>query len=173
MSDIAFGKIITTKKERDAVHFAVIPTVAAAVLHPAQKVKLNENKEAIPGDDSIGIVDPWLTTKVKKGETFWLFVNPNTVTDMRHHWSHPVFDAESPKVGAAKLWLMQFADEAGLDLDDLLDAAKRYLEYGDYMCQGDRWDGFYCPEEFWDHYQVVTGEIVEKNHRGSFFSCSC
>jgi len=29
------------------------------------------------------------------------------------------------------------------------------------------------PNEFWDHYERVTGEMVKDSSRGGFFSCSC
>lgn len=174
MSDIAFGRIITGKQHRDAIHVAVVPTVAAEDLLPGQKVKLNKDKEAVGNQkNSVGLVDPWLSSTVKKGETFWLFVNPNTVTGMRHHWSHPVFDSDSPDVGVSKLFIMECARDAGIDYDEIMDAAHNYLHHGTYLCQGGRWEGFYLEDEFWDHYEVVTGQTVHKNDRGSFFTCSC
>jgi hypothetical protein len=57
--------------------------------------------------------------------------------------------------------------------DELMEAAAGYIKYSDYLCEGGRWEGSYVPDEFWFHYEVVTGELVPEDKRGSFFSCSC
>lgn len=49
-----------------------------------------------------------------------------------------------------------------------MDRAKSYLEYGYYWCEGGRFEGDYLNNEFWDHYEKATGEIVKEDDRGSF-----
>ncbi|MFK8111080.1 MAG: hypothetical protein AB8B91_02705 [Rubripirellula sp.] len=81
-------------RRRDAVHVAVIPVTAAVNLDPGEPVGLvdHDSREWVgPSDENIGIVDPFLTHQVKSGQRFWLFLYPNTVTSMRHAWSHPAF----------------------------------------------------------------------------------
>ncbi len=83
---------------RDAVHIAVAPVVAGEDLLPGERVFIDSNGVAYLGVDSIGIVDPFLMNRrVKLGEKFWLFLYPNTVTSLRHVWTHPAFKTKVPE----------------------------------------------------------------------------
>ncbi|MFO0998975.1 MAG: TIGR02996 domain-containing protein [Planctomycetaceae bacterium] len=94
-SDPRPGKLISSNdRQRDAIHIALAPVEAAANLSPGQHVGFpypNDRNRVGPTDETIGIVDPFLTQMVKPGERFWLFLYPNTVTGLRHIWSHPAF----------------------------------------------------------------------------------
>ncbi|HVK17304.1 MAG TPA: hypothetical protein VM533_10175 [Fimbriiglobus sp.] len=84
-------------RRRDAVHIAVAPVTAAGTLAPGQHVGFvsEGNLETVGVSESpIGIVDPFLREPVQKGERFWLFVYPNTITGLRHVWTHPAFQAQ-------------------------------------------------------------------------------
>lgn len=72
---------------------------------------------------------------------------------------------------AAEEWIKAFAARIPLDYDTLMQGAYDYQCTGEYMNYGSLLDGEYVPDEFWDHYKVVTGK--EANNRSSFFSCSC
>ena len=69
--------------------------------------------------------------------------------------------------------IRQFAQGADISYEEILEYAKEWLEFGKWQCQGGKWEGFYLPDEFWDHYEAVMGKRVADNDRGSFFSCSC
>jgi len=73
---------------RDAIHVAISPVQAGETLFPGEKIKL-EGGVAISverAEDSIGVVSPFLKDQVKEGEWFYMFLNPNTVQNLRHTW---------------------------------------------------------------------------------------
>jgi hypothetical protein len=88
-------------RRRDAIHIAVAPVTAAERLTPGQHVGLvREGDLELVGlcDRSIGVVDPFLATAVEPGQRFWLFLYPNTITGLRHVWTHPAFTAAAAAV---------------------------------------------------------------------------
>jgi hypothetical protein len=91
------GQLITNgDRRRDAVHVAVAPVTAVERLLPGQHVGFAspDSFEAVaPAAEPVGIVDPYLANPVEPGERFWLFLYPNTVTSLRHVWTHPAFAA--------------------------------------------------------------------------------
>ena len=171
------GQLITDKQEKDAIHIAVIPVTATTNLMPGEHVKLVPGTQDTVTDiahdpdysKAIGVVDPFLRQSANVGSRFWLFLLPNTITSLRHDWTHPLFQ---DKTEAIK-WLEYFAEENYLTYDELLQAAKDYIEYDDLLCDGGKWEGCYTPDEFWNHYQTVTGELIPEDKRGNFFNCSC
>lgn len=96
------GQTPTPDARRDAVHIAVAPVVAGHDLYPSFHVGLDKDGIAWEADISdvtpIGVVDPFRKTVVLKGETFWLFLYPDTITNLRHVWSHPAFKAKVPTI---------------------------------------------------------------------------
>lgn len=82
---------------RDAVHVAIAPVVAGEKLYPGDPVGLYGGKAFDNVGEPIGIVNPFLANPVLGGETFYLFLYPNTVTSLRHTWTHPAFMAVTPK----------------------------------------------------------------------------
>lgn len=101
MNDVPnVGELCKVGAKRDAIHVAVIPVVAALIMRPGDRVALNHEGKAYPlglTDEvkPIGIVDPFLNDYVRAGETFWLFMMPNSITSLRHVWTHPAFRAKS------------------------------------------------------------------------------
>ncbi len=94
MSDVKLGELPSRNSQRDAIHVAVVPVVAVDSFSPGERVDLDSDGNAILAlGKGIGIVDPFLdqTDWIEPGEAFWLLLHPNTVTGMRHHWSHPSF----------------------------------------------------------------------------------
>jgi hypothetical protein len=80
------GEIITGDEKRDAIHIAVAPVTASVKLYPGERVGVDGKN--LP---HVGIVDPFLNGPVLPGQKFWLFLFPNTVTSLRHEWTHPAF----------------------------------------------------------------------------------
>lgn len=75
------GKLVEGEPGRDAIHIAVIPMVALRDLKPGEHL-------------AHGIVDPYLRKGPKRGEKYFLFLYPGTVTSLRHVWEHPEFPGE-------------------------------------------------------------------------------
>jgi hypothetical protein len=90
------GELVEGDARRDAIHVAVAPVEAAEDLLPGQHVGLVSGL-ASSASAPIGVVDPFLKAPVLKGQRFWLFLYPNTVTSLRHVWTHPAFMAVPPR----------------------------------------------------------------------------
>lgn len=177
------GKLIEEGAKRDAIHIAVAPVVAAANLQPGQHIAfIQEGNTELVGTTGpqigpfIGIVDPFLKEMVLKGQRFWMFLLPNTITSLRHQWTHPAFGATVDEREESRRWLESFADrlfsydpdpDEGTRFDALISGAEsgRFgtdIEYGD-DCQP--------TGEFWMHYERYTGRTVARRHTS--FRCSC
>lgn len=95
------GRLITNgDRRRDAIHIAVAPVTAAGRLAPGQHVGFvtaGDTETVGACETPIGIVDPFLPGDVLPGQRFWLFMYPNTVTSLRHVWTHPAFAPRAPQ----------------------------------------------------------------------------
>lgn len=176
MSDTTLGKILAGTENRDAIHVAIAPVQAGGHLAPGWHVGLEpDGKASINATPHIGIVDPFLTHGIESGQWFYLCLYQQTVTGMRHHWSHPAFADGTPagELQASIDWLRSAADELGVSYEDLISDYGE-LATGDYINNGedirDAWYGL--SDEFWKHRKVVTGKDVDEANRGGF-TCSC
>lgn len=185
MNDLKLGQLIESEQNRDAVHVAVYPVVAGEKLGAGDHIGfLGNGSVGQKLRDTVGIVDPFLRKIVQPGQKFWMFLYPNTVTSLRHEWSHPAFESldAAVKVSTDRLiknfpseteksitWIREYAGTVPISYEELMAAAEDYLRTGDYLTQGGRFESESIPEEFWTHYEVITG----KRGEGSFFSCFC
>lgn len=92
------GHLCDDTSRRDCVHIAVAPVTANERLLPGQPVGVLNPHLAHAGGPHVGLVDPFLKEPVNEGEKFWLFLYPNTITGLRHMWSHPAFIAQLSEV---------------------------------------------------------------------------
>ncbi len=179
MSDIKLGETIRGIQQRDAIHVAVAPVVAAETLQPGQHIGFTELGNTVRvGTQArlIGIVDPFLKRPVGAGEQFYMLLYQNTVTGMRHEWAHPDFKPVMPQDADAEKWLREFATEVDMTLDRLLDAAWDYIKNDeDYCLSFDTPDLVWeSRSDFWKHFEAYTGEKVSGRHKDSmFFRCAC
>ena len=164
---------------RDAIHVAVIQVTAGNILGPGTHVRIENGLAYSCGHArGVGIVDPFATESAKKGDRFWLFLYPGSITSLKHVWTHPEFEYEANNekdIQKAVIWIRDFAFELGMTYDEILHAATKKVERGEYHVFGyDTPDGAmneYLLGLFWEHYETVTGKKppVDKY----FFSCAC
>lgn len=190
--DAVLGQLVDASTERDAIHVAIAPVQASQNLMPGWHVGIGPDGKAGPSGKHIGIVDPFLGGTVSEGQWFYLCLYPQTVTGMRHHWSHPAFGtvAKIPEPEVAeplpepdepddpKEWIAKFADGIRQDYDDLMGDAEGWIRHGDYTY--DNSESYKSPrfgtwDEFWKKYEAVTGtELPEVDWgHGSPYTCSC
>lgn len=180
------GYLIGDKEARDAIHLAVEPIEAGCRLSPGQHVGIIDGKaHAVPLEDALGIVDPFLMGQVRAGERFWLLVYPRTITSLRHVWSHPAFaDAESTHQGsgitrsASEAWMRAWAEKHVSD-DYYGDGGKLPVQEAYEYALKAGYDNHigpyeeavaYIDDEWWMHWEAITGKAGK---RDSYFSCAC
>lgn len=171
---LGIGKLIESEQARDAIHVAVYPASALQDLQPGWRVAMLDRKRGLvkytTGDDAIGIVDPFLRdATIPTGRKFWVFLNPGSITSLRHDWTHPALDLDNESMQ----WIVDFATRVGLGYEEIMDAARDWIEHGEYYVFDHDEHGESFNLEFWTHYERVTGTVVSSNDRDNFFSCSC
>ena len=185
MDNLGLGKLITTEQQRDAIHIAVAPVTAYAVVQPGQHV----DAQGGPGLPYVGIVDPYLRQDVHPGDSYWLFLYPNTVTSLRHEWTHPAFTSEvqSPESTATRYagseiraesekWLREYAkrlkpyesvEEAYKNLIEELKVKELHGHGTDLYTLSDVEDA----DELERHAEIVLGKRIDLTKFE--FSCAC
>lgn len=178
MSNIPLGKLIEGEQNRDAIHVAIAPVIAAERLAPGWHIGLNEAGKASALAAPIGIVDPFLKESVSTGAQFWMMLYPGTITGLRHEWTHPALGGLVVSSHLeAKSWLHAFADKWNFKYSDMIDEAQRHggfvvadgidLHSASELDPGDE-------EKFWKCIEAVTGKSFGGEHRREFgWSCSC
>jgi hypothetical protein len=178
------GKKIIGNAGRDAVHSHILPVEAGENLKRAEWVKVVKGiATKSPSYSADGYIDPNLEYGANKGDRVWVILKPNTVTGMRHAWSHPKFEDEPDgrperEMPDSEKWMRDFAEEAGLSYQACLDAAEEWLNYEEYYIQYGTESARYAmstygAENFWKHYEEITGKKVPGEKKEAFFSCSC
>lgn len=151
--------------------------MAAEVLKPGERIGFiqegDTERVAKKAGNAIGIVDPFLGHAVFEGERFWMFLFPNTVTSLRHHWTHPAFEANVPD--DSRQWVEEFAAHLDMSFNRLMDAADVYVESGDYTMDSMESYKAVDPSQwltFWQHYEVLR-KVKVVDRTALFFTCAC
>lgn len=189
MSDqIKLGVLCDSSAGRDAIHIAIAPVVAGHILEPGERVGWMDAEARTVGrvPSTFGIVDPFLTDPVLPGQRFFVCLYQQSITSLRHIWTHPAFTetdvalpvtkAHSTHKEQSYAWLRAHAERIDIGFNGLMRAAQTWLEEDEYTVQDGHtsWrDDFGDPAEFWHHYEIVTGTIVPPSKKTSFFCCSC
>ena len=185
MSDTQFliGKLVEGHGDPDAIHVAIMPATAAKSLKPGQHVGFDKGGYSVTDKPQepyrlIGIIDPFLAGDVAKGQRCYVLLYPNTITGLRHVWSHPSILSDGVGVGSeSEKWLRDFAVQVNADYHDMMQVAASHCgedKWGDYLIEGGKWEGQSTPPEFWEHYEAVTGKKPNSKYGPpGIFSCSC
>lgn len=181
MSDIKVGVLLKGAEGRDAIHIAIAPVTAGEALKPGDRCVLQGADTVVRTHaEGIGIVDPFLGDAVRPGERFYLWLNPYTITSLRHEWVHPSFPQPETARSGSERWLRDLAERLDVTYRTLLDGAARAIEsrrsgsqWPEYLVGSTGMEGEQTPPDFWQHYEIVTGETVEEDVRENFFSCAC
>jgi hypothetical protein len=182
---LKLGLIIEAGREafRDAAHIAVAPIKSGASrLSAGDHVKLAADGRAITtaGEDTIGIVDPYLHTIVHENDTFWLFLYPGTITNLRHSWSHPAFAEEVAGMNGVHVPPL----EAVAEMKALLREWGMYRSYDNVMLDADVWvkagretesdeENIQEPAKFWDLYEKIRGVKLSERQKESYVYVCC
>ncbi len=198
----SIGKKLTGIEERDCVHIALMPAIAAEEVYPGEEVALaygtkNTIKPASSsyGIKTIGIVDPfiglpnsgedhtWRSRIIEKGEKCYVFLFPGTVNGMRHQWHHPEIDKALTPVSPAEEWLRKFADRWNFDYDEMISSAIQEPDedgFGGYITS--RGKDLHSVSDidyedlkmFWECIESITGASFSQKHKDALdWSCTC
>lgn len=181
------GKLLTGGEQRDAIHIAIMPVTSSENwLAPGEKIKFIYGSNTIVAsayhsEDAIGVVDPFLEDGIAPGQKFYMFLLPNTITGLRHEWTHPGVDNQPVHTNPSELWLRQFADRWNFNYSEMIEAASGPIDdrWGNYItAQGrDIHSASELGEDhdlFWHHIEVLTGKHFSPEHRNKVgWSCSC
>lgn len=168
--------------ERDAIHVAIAPVTASETLRPGQQIGFLKDSIDLVGDveNCIGIVDPFLTLPVAKGQRFFMLLYPNTITSLRHEWTHPAFAAAAERDESEKWlsekWLRAYAakhspyDDPEVAFRNMMDGlrCKEVFYHGDDL---HGLDELKDADELKRHAEAYLG--IEINWGEYSFSCSC
>lgn len=176
-SNVKLGQLLIGGEKRDAVHIAIAPVIAGERLEPGQRVGLLRGSidTVHVCDMPVGIIDPYLAQPVQPDERCWLFLFPDTITGLRHKWTHPAFDSN---LADSIAWLKNYAyqlspyeasaEEAYDRLVDGITLEQTVYAHGSDLHGLEELDR---PEEFFGHLAIVLGRPIDRN--SLTYTCSC
>lgn len=181
MSDTKVGQLIDETAQRDAIHIAIAPVISAGNYRPGEHVGfMPDGRVGIRAKAKIGIIDPFLPDGVSTDQRCYIFLYPQTVTGMRHHWAHPSFDTgkveSTTEKAISEKWLRQYATEHN-SYDEPERAFQRLIEgikTGEIYFHGSDLHGLYELDEadaLKEHAQTFLG--IKISWDTFTFACSC
>jgi hypothetical protein len=198
MKDAKVGQLLSAKRlpARDAIHVAIFPMICGEdFLSPGQPVRIKRGTSNVAlcgryseldgrnADSAIGIVDPFIQDAIlRKGDAFYAFLYPGTVTGMQHQWKHPYIDnpVDTRDDSESEKWLREFADKYNFNYTDMIDNASAPASMYRYVTA--RGKDLHGAEDldpgeedaFWEHMTILTKREYDQGTRDSLsWSCSC
>ena len=166
------GHILSGTYERDAIHIAMAQVVANERLNAGEHIGfVKGSTKLVTAEDThefIGIIDPFLTRSVKAGESCWMMLYPNTITNLRHAWEHPAFT--TIEQSDSETYLRDFCDAEGITYAALIDAFK-HDNWGEYVTIKDQDMHGEISKDVLYHATNILGKEIVGNP--TYFSCSC
>lgn len=178
--ELNIGHEPNSSNVRDAIHCAVISARVGEMIEPGAPVKFDGEGAIVAAvwHEKIGILDPFLAKSPKLGALAWLFMNPRSITSLRHHWTHPALPEDAIAANVTEKdksvqWVERFAVAGGYTYDEVMNAAWRIFhdEY-EYTYDNDEKYKEMKWEPFWPHWETITGESRPKSCWAPF-TCSC
>lgn len=176
------GKSLKGDELRDAIHIAIMPVILDNWCVPGNSVKFcygsKERVKTCEPEDAVGVIDPFVSYRdCEAGSRVWMFLRPNTITGLRHEWTHPEVDAPiAPVANESETWLHLFADKWNFDYEDMISigicgghwiTAHGVDLHGPHELGADL-------DQFWKHLSILTGKTFTDVHKESVgWSCSC
>jgi hypothetical protein len=178
-----------------------VSTDALETLEAGQDVGIDGTSKNPIGivDPFINRIDEGCGNRIFVGERFWLVIYPRKINSLRHVWTHPDIPDDDIKenpvnkkseIEKSKEWVNEWIesmlnsyDSYGYYAEDdykekityetIMKGAKDYLKTEDYMCEGPFFEDYIVPDEFWIHFEIITGNSIPTEKKRSFFTCSC
>jgi len=192
------GKVQSADQGRDAIHIAVLTMQAVADFHIYGKLWVDKAGALTVNEvpSNVGIVDPFLPpgTKVSKGDWYYVYLNPGSITGLVHVWTHPDFperpmaappDAEAVIpygviVDRAKQRVDAFCrgSEMSLDYQEFIDLFENghsghYSFNGYYIYLGDEEISSEVPVAIIRDVETIIGRSVYERDEPLWFRCAC
>jgi hypothetical protein len=141
--------------------------------------------------------------RIDMGERFWLVIYPRKINSLRHVWTHPdipddeayainSLGANLSEIKKSKKWIEEWIEtmnenydssiydhDASTNYEEIMETAHAHLNDHDgvnpnaILTHGAFFERYTIPEEFWTHFEIITGKSVPTDKKRSFFSCGC
>jgi hypothetical protein len=110
---------------------------------------------------------------VGEGQRCWVFLYPQTITGIRHHWRHPFFQDQDAHPTVDREWITAFAARWKYSFDEFMEGAHEYIEDNHQL--DDKWNQLYVPKEdwneFWAHFYKLTGLSIGDKDKEFVYCC--
>lgn len=186
------GTLQDTDQGRDAIHVPIITMQAKEDLHLGLDMKYGVTKEGdivmCENPRTIGILDPYLPHSkiIRKGQWFYVFLRPGSITSLAHVWTHPALPSSVPSTAepvreqtSPEDRILEFLNNLQVEItleefcDILLDRGDmdKFKMFDDYIIVQGQSIFAEIPHRIINDVESYLGQKVK--NRPLYFSCSC